>query len=238
MRATASFSGSSSASANSWPWTLIASSQRPVTRARRRISSCVVGVARLDGEAAQRLVERRRRIAHALLAHLGAQAQELDALLGLGARARHLRVDVEQALPVAGPLGQPLEVVQELVAGRVGRQRVDQRLEGARRIVQLLLADERDLERRRQLLERLAGPLARPFVDLDQLVEEAVPLGGLVDHLQVLGRRGSRGRRAGTTRSRARGSSSVVLVEVGDLAAAACAAPPGSCVCSSSFSSA
>ena len=74
-------------------------------------------IARLDGEAAERLVERRRRIAHPLLTHLGPQSQKLDPLLGLGARPRHLGVDVEQPFPISGALRQPLQVVQELVAG-------------------------------------------------------------------------------------------------------------------------
>ena len=163
-------------------------------------------------------------IAHALLAHLGPQPEQLDPLFGLRARPRHLRVDVEQALPVAGALRQPLEVVQQLVAGRIGRQRVDQRLEGARRVVQLLLADERDLERGRQLLEGLDGPLARALVDLDQLVEEAVPLGRLVDELQVLGARALQVGAPVPLEPRPR-VVEVVLVDVGDLAAAASAAP-------------
>ena len=156
-------------------------------RARRRISSCVVAFSGYEREAAQVLVHRARRIVQVALAHDGAQAQQLDALGGLGARARHARVDVEQAGPVLGALGQPLEVGQQLAARRVGVQRVAQDREGARRIVQLLLADERDLQRRRQLLDGLGGAGARALVDLDQILEQAVLLGDRVDQLQRLG---------------------------------------------------
>ena len=69
----------------------------------------------------------------------------------------------------------------------IGGQRVAQRRERARRIAQLLLADERDLQRRRQLLDRLGRARPRALVDLDQLLEQAVALGGLIDQLQALG---------------------------------------------------
>ena len=85
-------------------------------------------------EAAQHLVERARRIRHLALAHLGAQAQQLDALARLGARARHARVDVQQPAPVLGLLRQPLQVGQQLAPGRIGGQRVAQHREGPRRI--------------------------------------------------------------------------------------------------------
>ena len=74
----------------------------------------------LEREAAQVLVHRAGRIVHVALAHAGAQAQQLDALRGLGPRAGDARVDVEQAGPVFGALGEALQVA---AAARAPRDR-------------------------------------------------------------------------------------------------------------------
>ena len=183
----ASFSGSSPARANSCPWTRTASSQRPVLRASRRISSWVARTLGLDREAAQHLVERARRIVHPAFPHLGPQAQEIDPLGHLGAGPRDPRVDLQQRPPVLGAAGQPLDVGEQLAPGRIRRQGLAERGERTLLVVQLVLADERDLQRRRQLLDGLVGPGAGPVVDLDQLLVQAMPLGRLIEHLQPLG---------------------------------------------------
>jgi hypothetical protein len=109
------------------PSTRIASSQRPVARASRRISLLRRRVVGRQREAAQHLVQRAGRIRTSSLADLGAQAQQLDALARFRARARHPRVDVQQPAPVLVLVGQALQVGQQLAPGRIGGQRVAQR---------------------------------------------------------------------------------------------------------------
>ena len=195
MRAIPSFSGRSSASANSWPWTRIASSQRR-SCARAAGSPPGRGVLGLEGEATQHLVERARSIVHAPLAHLGAQLQQLDPLGHLGAGpAIRAYTSSSPRQSLARP-GQPLDVGEQLAPGRIGGEGVAQRAEGALLVVQLVLADERHLQRRRQLLDRLGGPGAGALVRSGSALRRARALGRLVEHLQPLGVRGSPGRRA------------------------------------------
>ena len=124
------------------------------------------------------LVEGPGRILHVVFAHGGAQAEQGDALLGIGAAARDLRVDVEQSLPIGNDAGQPFQLGQKRGARWLVRQGLAQHHEGARRRAQALLAQGRDLEGHLDLIARFGRAGAFAQVDADEVFPQRVGLRG------------------------------------------------------------
>ena len=88
--------------------------------------------------------------------------------------ACHLRVDIQQALPILGGACQPFQLGQQDLSRRFMRQGLAQHREGARRLLQAALAQPGHLHCHRHLSQRIrrAGSLSR--VDLDEILPQTV----------------------------------------------------------------
>ena len=146
-----------------------------------------VGVLGRDGEAAQYLVEGAGGVAHFSFAQVGPQSEKLDPLARFRAGPRDAGVHVEQPTPVLCLPRDSFQIGEELPPGRIDRQRVGEDPERPGRVSHLLLADERDLQGGRQLLERLRRPVACPLVNLNELLVQTMSVRCLVHRLEGLG---------------------------------------------------
>jgi hypothetical protein len=99
--------------------------------------------------------------------HLG---RRIEDVLGL------LREQPGQLLPLAGDLGQPVELVDRRLEGRVDRQRPRVRVERVVVLAELTLVDRGDHVQALDLSDRILRVLDHHLVDVDELL----PLGELV----------------------------------------------------------